>query len=59
MKYDLFDVVELKDKNRGTILKVDNDRYYVEIVNAFGITLRKEYLTDDDISSIILKKQMK
>lgn len=57
MKYDLFDVIELKDKNRGTILKVEKDRYYIEIVNSFGITLGTEYVTDDDINSLVFKSK--
>ena len=53
MKYKKFDVVELKDNNRATILKIDGNKYFVEIVNLNGVTLDKTYITEDKISKSI------
>lgn len=57
MKYKKFDVVELNDKNRATILKVEADSYFVEIVNPYGITIDNKNITDSDISKVIYTKE--
>ncbi len=41
MKYKRFDVVELNNGNRATILDIKKNYYNVEIVNPYGITLDK------------------
>ena len=42
MKINKFDVVELKNGNRATILDInEKNNYFVEIVNAYGITIEK------------------
>ena len=42
MKIDKFDVVELKDSNKATILdKKSRNKYFAEIVNSYGFTLEK------------------
>lgn len=53
MKLKIFDVVELQDKNKATILRIDNDKYYAEVVNSDGITLCFKYITLKDINKII------
>lgn len=57
MKYKKFDVVELNDKNRATILKVEENSYFVEIVNPYGITIDNKNITDSDISKVIYTKE--
>lgn len=53
-KIDKFNVVELKDNNRATILDiVDKDKYFVEIVNTYGITIEKKIITSDYINKLI------
>lgn len=59
MKIKIFDVVELKDKNRATILDIRNNKYLVEVVNSSGISLNNKIITDNDINKIIFAKQNK
>lgn len=57
MKIKRFDVVELKDGNRATILDIkENQKYFVDIVNAYGITVDKRDIGEDDINRIIFTK---
>ena len=53
MRYKRFDVVELNNGNRATILDVENNRYNVEIVNPYGSTIDKTIIKDNEISKII------
>ena len=53
MKYKKFDVVKLNDNNRATILKVEKNKYFVEIVNPYGVTLDKTSITEDKIQKAI------
>ena len=53
MRYKRFDVVELNNVNRATILDVENNRYNVEIVNPYGITIDKKYITNTEIKQLI------
>ena len=39
MKYKKFEVVELKDNTKATILEVRGSQYLAEIVNHFGVTV--------------------
>lgn len=58
MKIKRFDVVELKDKNRATILNVvDKNEYLAEIVNAYGITLENKIIIDNDINKIVYSRE--
>lgn len=60
MKIKRFNVVELKDNNRATILEViKNNHYFAEIVNAYGITLENKIITDEDIKRVIYAKKCK
>lgn len=53
MRYKRFDVVELNNGNRATILDVEKNHYNVEIVNPYGITIDKTIIKDNEISKII------
>jgi len=59
MKIKKFDVVELNDNNRATILRVDNNSYYAEIVNSSGITLENREITQNDIKNVIYSRKDK
>ena len=56
MKLKIFDVVELKDNNRATILNINNKEYLAEVVNSAGISLGNKVLKDNDINKIIVSK---
>lgn len=56
MKIKKFDVVELKNKNKATILNTDNNEYFVEIVNSDGITIDKRNITQDEVKRVIYTK---
>lgn len=53
MKYKRFDVVELNNGNRATILDLKKNCYNVEIVNPCGITLDKKIISNDEIKGLI------
>ena len=53
MKYKRFDVVELNNGNRATILDIKKNSYNVEIVNPYGITLDKKFISNDEIKRVI------
>lgn len=58
MKIKKFDVVEMKDSNRATILEVKgNNEYFAEVVNAYGITVEKKEITNNEISKILYPKE--
>lgn len=56
MKYKIFNVVELYDKNRATILSIQNNEYLVEVVNSEGVSLGIKTITEKDINRIIIAK---
>lgn len=56
MKIQRFNVVELKDKNRATILEIKGKKYLAEIVNPYGITLGIKTIIKDDIQKVIYYK---
>lgn len=56
MKYKQFDVVLLKNKNKATILGVENNKYNAEIVDDRGIRIDVKAITDDDIDKSIFIK---
>lgn len=59
MKIKKFDVVELKDNNRATILdNINKNEYLAEIVNPYGITIDRNVITDSDIKKIIYTKEL-
>jgi len=56
MKIKKFDVVELKNKNKATVLEIKGSEYLVEIVDQNGTTIDKRNITQDDIKQIVYKK---
>ncbi len=56
MKIKEFDVVELKNNMKATILKINNDDYFAEIVDAYGTTLDRRNIVQDEIKRIIYTK---
>lgn len=53
MKIKRFDVVELKNNNKATILEIMDNGYLVEIVDNKGKTLETRNITQDEIKKII------
>lgn len=51
-----FDVVELYNKNKATILQIEGNKYFAEIVNSSGVTVDKKYISDNDINKVIYTK---
>lgn len=58
MKINKFDVVELKDKNKATILSCDDKQYYAEIVDNQGNKIENAYIKDINIERIIYKNKI-
>lgn len=60
MKINKFDVVELKNKNRATILdnSKNKNEYLAEIVNVYGIALGKKVITNNDINRVVYSKSI-
>ena len=56
MKINRFDVVELYNGNKATILDVKNKEYYVEIVDSEGNTIDNRNITDVEIKEILVSK---
>jgi len=59
MKIKKFDVVELKDNNRATILETEKNQYFAEIVNSYGITVENRYITQEEIGKVIYSRNNK
>ena len=58
MKINRFDVVELNNGNRATILYIkDRQTYFADIVNAYGITVDRKEITENEISRVIFPKE--
>lgn len=58
MKIKRFNVVELNNNNRATILEIKNNKeYFVEIVNPYGITIENKTITDNDIKKVIYSRE--
>lgn len=58
MKIKKFDVVELKNGNRATILEKERkNKYIAEIVNPYGITLETRIISNEEITKVIHKKE--
>lgn len=57
MKYKVFDVIELKNKDKATILEIINEnRYKAEIVDNEGNSKGITEISKENISKIIHKK---
>lgn len=56
MKVKLFDVVELNNGNKATILSINKDIYNAEVLNKKGFYLGVQELKSSDIKEIIYTK---
>ena len=56
MKFKKFEVVELVNGNKATILETNNNQYYAEIVNDNGITIDNRAITEDEIKKVLVYK---
>lgn len=56
MKLKRFEVVELLNGNKATILDTNNNQYYAEIVNDNGITIDNRAITEDEIKKVLVYK---
>ena len=56
MKLKRFEVVELLNGNKATILDTNNNQYYAEIVNDKGITIDNRNITEEEIKRVLVSK---
>ena len=56
MKLKRFEVVELVNGNKATILDTNNNQYYAEIVNDKGITIDNRNITGEEIKRVLVSK---
>lgn len=56
MKLKKFDVVELVDDKKATILDVTNNKCYAEIVDSNGKTIEYRNIKQEEIIKILFKK---
>ena len=56
MKIKKFDVVELNNNYKATILEIRNNEYFAEIVDNSGKTLDNRHITQDEIKQVIYTK---
>ena len=54
--YNMFDVVELNNGNKATIITNDKSIIKVEEVNNKGISLGMKEITENDIKQVIFRK---
>lgn len=54
--YNMFDVVELNNGNKATILTKENFMIKIEEVNDEGISLGVKDIKESDIKQVIFKK---
>ncbi|MCI9366620.1 MAG: hypothetical protein HFJ54_09135 [Clostridia bacterium] len=57
MRYKRFDVVELKNDNKATILDIkENNEYFVEIVDSNGTTIGNKIIINSEIKRVVYSK---
>ena len=56
MKLKRFEVVELVNGNKATILDINNNQYYAEVVNDKGITIDNRNITEEEIKRVLVSK---
>jgi hypothetical protein len=56
MKVNKFDVVELNNENKATILDIQDNGYLVKVVNSKGISLGNKIITKEEIIKVIYTK---
>lgn len=59
MRIKKFDVVELNNNNRATILETDKNQHFAEIVDSKGTTEERRYITQDEIKDVIYTRNSK
>jgi len=58
MKIEVFDVVELKNRNKATILdKRENKEYLSEVIDDRGKIIENKIIGEQDIERIIYSKE--
>lgn len=55
-KYNIFDVVELYEGNRATIIEINGDVYKVKITDKNGQDIGVKYIRDNEVKQIIVCK---
>lgn len=59
MRYNKFDVIELKNGNKAIIINKNNrNQYIAKIINSNGVTIEKKAIKDKEISKILYKKNI-
>ena len=57
MRIKKFDVVELQNNNKATVLEIKgNNQYFAEIVNQQGITIDNKTITNNHIKKVIYSR---
>lgn len=57
MRYNKFDVIELKNGNKAIMINKNNrNQYIAKIINSNGVTIEKKAIKDKEISKILYKK---
>lgn len=57
MRYNKFNVIELKNGNKAIIINKNNrNQYIAKIINSNGVTIEKKAIKDKEISKILYKK---
>lgn len=56
MEVKIFDVVELNNQNKATILSINKDEYVAEIVDKDGVSQGYSYIKEKDIKKVIFTK---
>lgn len=56
MKYNQFDVVELNNSDRATIIAISDNEYKVDIVDENGKIKEVKNIKQDEIKNVIFKK---
>lgn len=55
-KYKVFDVVELYNENKATILNVEKETYKAEIVDQEGTSLGIKNICEEEIKKTLISK---
>lgn len=55
-RLNIFDVVELNNKDKAVIKNIDSIGYYAEVLNNKDSTNKFRYIDNKEISNIIYKK---
>lgn len=56
MKLKRFEVVELENGNKATILDIKNNEYFSEIVDSNGKTISNRNITENEIKKVLIYK---